>query len=1274
SRWEEAQHHAQQAIALLAEISSQPSQHQGLHRFLLTQLYQLFLVKSQRKLGQLPEAEQQLERASQELRAAIEASDHRYEPRRYLHLLEQLRTFYFEQGRYLEAFRIKQEQRAVEQLYGFRAFIGAGRLQPQRSITNPTLTPVEQQEIVAQEIAASGRQQDVNRLIERLTRSDRKLTIIHGQSGVGKSSIVSAGLVPALKYRTLGDRIALPVVVQVYTDWIRELGKSLSNVVDDLNWSDSEQRANLEFNDLRSPQDKIQSILTQLRQNANHNLLTVLIFDQFEEFLFVSNSAKRRLFYEFLRDCLNLPFVKVIFSIREDYLHYLLEIEQLNLEVIDNNILDKKIRYPLGNFSITDAHSVITSLTERAQFYLEPALIDELVKDLAGELGTVRPIELQVVGSQLQNRNITTLALYKQQGSKAKLVEQYLEEVVKDCGAENENAAWIILYLLTDENDNRPLKTPGELATESGLDTQQLDLILEILEKSGLIFLLPEVPANRYQLIHDYLVEFIRHKKQLKIQLELEELRQKDRQSQDKIEQLRAELREKELRARLAEATKKQRHTEDKLNHVLRQSLQEARLVGVTLAALTIVAGGLWLRAAMSEMDARLSALNASSEALVASNKSFDALLESIKAGKKLKWSIGAKSETRMRIVTSLQQLVYGIRERNRLEGHTGWVSSVDFSSDGKTIITASEDGTIKIWKADGTFIKDIGHHQAGVYSVSFSPNGKLIASASKDKTVKLWNSQGVLLKTLKGHRDRVRSLSFSPDSKLLATGSEDKTVKLWSADGFLLKTLPQQNDSVFGVSFSPNGEFIASVGRDGKIELWSNKGTLLKSWNAPNNAQVMSVSFSPDSQTLATASRDSIVSLWRIDGTLFDTLKGHSDAALSVSFSPDGTKIATASRDSTVKLWRSDGTFIETFKGHSSSVLGVSFSPDGKTLASASADYTVKLWSSDGGMLKPIEAHTDKVSSVSFSSDNQTIATASWDKTIKLWRRDGVLLKTFVAHNDRVRGVSFSPNGKMIASASADHTVKLWTSDGTFLRTLLGHQNDVLSVSFSPNNQLIATASADSSVKLWKIDGTLLNTLEGHQSKVWGVSFSPDGQLIASASADRTVKIWNRNGKLLHTLKGHNDSVNWVSFSPDGQLIASASDDGTIRLWRRDGKLYVPPFRGHNGAVNWVSFSSDGQLIAAANRDGTVNLWTRNGKSINTLKGHSDAVFGVSFSRDGKLLASVSEDHTLILWNLDLEDLLMRGCSWLQDYLNHHQSVSEENSEDSRDWCEGNW
>ncbi|WP_256091386.1 hypothetical protein [Nostoc sp. KVJ20] len=511
SHWNEANQLAGQALQILAEIPNLQSNQFGWYRFIL--------AKSQQGLGQF-------EAAINSLKVAKAESNHHYNPQLYISILERLRSLSFEQGEYLKAFNIKQEQLQIEQQYGFRAFVGASYLNPQRQAISSTQLQVENPETIAEEIAASGRGQDVKRLRERIGGTEHKLTVIHGQSGVGKSSILQGGLIPALQQEAIGERDALPVLLRVYTDWVGMLGQSLAQAFEEV-------RGNQLFANL----DSSAAILEQLRRNADRNLLTVLMFDQFEEFFFVyPDQGQRRAFYEFLRVCLDIPFVKVILSLREDYLHYLLELDRLfDLSVINNNILDKNIRYYLGNFSPADAMAVVQSLTERSHFYLEPALIDQLVRDLAGELGEVRPIELQIVGTQLQTEKITTLDKYRQFGTKEKLVERFLEEVIHDCGAENEQVARLVLYLLTDENGTRPLKTRAELAADLVAEVDKLDLVLEIFVASRLVLLLPESPADRYQLVHDYLVSFIRQQQGNEILAELAREREQRLQAEEKL-------------------------------------------------------------------------------------------------------------------------------------------------------------------------------------------------------------------------------------------------------------------------------------------------------------------------------------------------------------------------------------------------------------------------------------------------------------------------------------------------------------------------------------------------------------------------------------------------------------------------------------------------------------------------------------------------------------------------------------------------------------------
>ncbi|MBD2227407.1 nSTAND1 domain-containing NTPase [Calothrix anomala] len=1347
NNWQQAQEFAQTALKLVATTHQPvPPELSQLNIIAHRQKLLLIIAEAQENLAQQPAAINYLERARE-----LSIADN--DPQIYLIILDKLKSLYFQQKQYLKAFDAKLEARSIEQQFGLRAFIGAGRLQATKQLDTQVLTavPGDNQGNIAPEIAASGRQLDVERLIERIGRSDYKLIVIHGQSGVGKSSLVNAGLVPALKQKAIGVQDNLVVAIRVYTNWAEELGRVLlgerqgaggerqgaggreqgelrsdnsaflldnsssegdnssflldssssegdnssflldssssegdnsrflldnsSSEGDNSSFlldSSSSEGDNSRFlldnsssehdnsssegeNSTFSP-DNLTSepknptsqpplvplppapcplppapcpsplaLLTQLRENEQRNLRTVLIFDQFEEFFFVYPEPKqRRQFFEFLGECLNILSVKVILSLRIDYLHYLLECNRLeSLKIIGNDILSNNVLYELGNFSPSDTKAIIQRLTQNTSFYLEPGLIDKLVQELAGELGEVRPIELQVVGAQLQTENITTLAKYRELGGNAKeeLVKRYLAEVVNDCGVENQQAAELLLYLLTDEKGTRPLKTRAEierdlqvLVVDVTTDRHKLNLILEIFVKSGLVVLLPEKPADRYQLVHDYLAAFIRQ------------------QQEPKLKQVMAELEEERKQRKISEA---------KLNKLLKRALMGSVAAGLVLAGLAVTAWDAARRADEQKKQADVSEINAitnSSEALFLSELNFDSLIEGLKAAEKLKNAELAPPNTRMQTIATLRQAVYlqpdenKFRERNTLEGHSGFVRGVSFSPDGKTIATASSDSTVKLWNISGKPLKTLKGHSGAVRGVSFSPDGKTIASASDDSTVKLWDISGKLLKTLKGHSGYVYSVSFSPDGKTIASASDDSTVKLWDISGKLLKTLKGHSGSVWGVSFSADGK------------------------------------------TIASGSVDSTVKLWDISGKPLTTLKGHSGYVRGVSFSPGGKTIATASSDSTVKLWDISGKPLTTLpseryanKGHSGYVRGVSFSPGGKTIASGSDDRTVKLWDISGKPLTTLPSeryantgYSGYVRGVSFSPDGKTIASASVDSTVKLWDISGKPLTTLKGHSGAVRGVSFSPDGKTIASASVDSTVKLWDISGKLLKTLKGHSGYVLSVSFSPDGKTIATASSDSTVKLWDISGKPLTTLKGHSGYVLSVSFSPDGKTIATASSDSTVKLWDISGKPLTTLKGHSGYVLSVSFSADGKTIASASVDSTVKLWDISGKL-LKTLKGHSGYVLSVSFSPDGKTIASASSDSTVKLWDISGKLLKTLKGHSGYVLSVSFSPDGKTIASASEDGTVILWDLDLDNLLASGCNWLNNYLATHPDVLED-------------
>ena len=1266
--WTKAAQLAQACLFCLAEAQEGEESHECLFPELLQQIYQLVLAKAQKNLGEKSVAQQRLHNAAKQLPQALNHSDHRYDAYRYIWMLRRLRSLYFESSCYLEAFDIRQKRRSVEQQYGFRAFIGAGRLQPLYKATNPVLSSPTGSGNVALEIVASGRERDINRLIGRISRPDKKLTVIHGPSGVGKSSTVTGGLVPALQHRAIGDQLAVPVVLQVYTEWVRELGKSLQTSLLQMQLGRNDEELAEEPDSISS----ISEILEQLKQNGDNYLITVLIFDQFEEFFFGTHGRKEKeVFDRFICDCLNIPFVKVIFSLREDYLHNLLDFKYLgSLSSIDDNILDKNIRYQLKNFSPADTRQVIHKLTERSQINLEDDLIAAIVQDLSADMGEVRPIELQVVGMQLQDERITSLAQYEQFRPN-KLIERYVKKLIEDCGPENSRAALLVLYLLTDENKQRPFKTRAELATEIAdlEEEEKLELVLEILVKSGLVVLFRDVP-ERYQLIHDYLVDLIRYLqneesglqeqlsnlweqvqqreseiahlnsqlKQKKQSLsllenqpssgydllkELKDLRKREELSRVEIERLVAEREQQKLELELQE-TEKQRVDEARINRVLKIALT-ASVSGILALTISIgLAVSLWRQAQINTSTAA----STSSEAFFGLGKDIDALKEGLKAGRKLKGAFFTDAKTRQQVKTSLYQAIYGMRERehNRLQKHTALVKSVSFNRNGSLIASAGADRNILIWRKDGGFVRTIRGHKNWVNSVAFSQDDKYIVSGSADKTVKLWKQSGKLLQDITGHEDIVHSVAFSPDGKYIVSGSADKTVRIWNLEGKEIVNIEAHTDKVRSVAWSPDGDIIASSSNDKTIKLWTPQGELLTTL-VGHEAEVVGLAWSPDNQTIASASNDKTVKLWNRQGKLLNTLKEHKDAVTSVSFSPDSSTIASGSLDNTIKLWKHQSGSSKNIEKENLD----SNNLENKNLDKNNLDKK-NLEAKQINSLETLTGHSNWVTSVAFSPDGHTLASASRDTTVKLWRWKDGLLKKFKPHNKTVTSISFSPTQNLIASASVDKTVKISNYQGRVLQVLKGHQDTVWKVAFSPDGNTLASASKDKTIKIWNTKGQLLRTLQGHDKTVLAVAWSNDGKILASASSDRTVKLWNTNGKLLKNLEGHDDEVSWVSFSPDGKYLASASDDNTVIIWDTNGNL-IHRLEGHQRPVYSVAWSPDSKAIASASLDGTVKLWDTEGNLQKTLIGESDNFKSISFSPDGEILA-VTSDEKVRIWN----------------------------------------
>jgi WD40 repeat protein len=699
--------------------------------------------------------------------------------------------------------------------------------------------------------------------------------------------------------------------------------------------------------------------------------------------------------------------------------------------------------------------------------------------------------------------------------------------------------------------------------------------------------------------------------------------------------------------------------------------------MGGAILALSLVGSmiaGLWARETIQEVQLeRIKSLTLISTASLNAGRELEALLAAVKAALQVRSTVWVDSETQNQVRLALQQAVYDVRERNRLQGHRDVINSVSFSPDGQTIITASQDNTIRFWNLEGKELKILKEENQAFKSVSFSPNGQTIAAITGDLSVYLWKSDGTKLLTLKGkdtENHYKTSIGFSPDGQIIAVPGPNSTLSFWSVNGQKLTDF-QGHKGIWSLKFSPNGKTIAIGYQDGIVRLQNLGGQNLRTFRASNKA-IWDLSFSSDGRLLATANGDTTIKLWNLDGKELQSFKGHTNYPTSVRFSPDGKIIASAGADKYIKLWSLEGKELKTLRGNQE-IFSLSFSPDGKTLASTSD--VVKIWQMEGLEPKNLLAHTDSLWSLDFSPDGKLIATAGDDRTIRLWNLGGQELAIIPVHSDRawnrIWGLRFSPDGRFITTAGDDRTIQIWNLQGEHLQTLQGHLDSVTGLAFIPNFNFsgrfaLVSVDIDNTVKLWGSQNQLLKTFsissaKGHTGDVRRIDFSPSTKIFATVGGDSTVQLWNLAGEKIKTLTGHSSYTNDVEFSPNGQYIASASHDRTIKIWSIDGRE-IRTLRGHHDGVTKVAFSPNGRLLASASVDATIKIWhIHDGQELRNLRSHGYPFWNLRFSPDGKMIAAVDDDGVVKLWNteiLNFEQLVVRGCNWLHDYLQNNPDI----------------
>ncbi len=551
--------------------------------------------------------------------------------------------------------------------------------------------------------------------------------------------------------------------------------------------------------------------------------------------------------------------------------------------------------------------------------------------------------------------------------------------------------------------------------------------------------------------------------------------------------------------------------------------------------------------------------------------------------------------------------------------GHSGHVTDLDISADGKIMVTASglSDGLVKVWDVDSGAVL---HTLDSEDSVSISPDGKLVAAGNIGGPIKVWSiDTGKLIKELKGSGPVV----FAQNGEVLigeampGAGVSEGTVEVWNTKDWTSTKLGQGHEaSLSAIAVSGNGDVVITGGYDDSIKIWGAKtGELLATFKDKiKTPSALAVSKDLKWFAVSYQGKGAEVELWSMDKRSVSKRLKTKGNVTGLAFSPDGATLATATTEEVTQLWGMDGAS----KGDVAGGGEVVFMPDSAKMMHGRRALTLTDVNTKQE-LKAFAPNDTRIFQTAFSRDGKYVLTSDAKSAVGVWDiKQGGLVASFHIDN----GTEGAPEGELLLSPSGDMVV---------LRPFVG---DTLRV-FSIKGKVL-----EKPFKTVKVEGL---------REIRGVSFAPNGKQIVIESAgdggDGTQLVWwdLEGGKKLNATKfsGYVSVDGFVDGGKQVALVSTGTGRGaaqlSLKLWSGETGLMksvkvkdIPPFGGD------IDLANEGSLVALGDADNSVKVWDRTEeKIVQTLSGHDELVNVVAFSPDARLLATGSWDEAVRIWDV---------------------------------------
>jgi eukaryotic-like serine/threonine-protein kinase len=570
-----------------------------------------------------------------------------------------------------------------------------------------------------------------------------------------------------------------------------------------------------------------------------------------------------------------------------------------------------------------------------------------------------------------------------------------------------------------------------------------------------------------------------------------------------------------------------------------------------------------------------------------------------------------------------------------RLAAHRGHAHSVDFSPDGRSLVSAGSDGAVSICEVASGRRSTIRWGAREVNFACYSPDGRILATAESGGKVRLWNvaQRSTLFVWESSALQQVNCLAWTADGRqLAAAGFPGESSVAWDVANGQSRVLPLGNtDEVNSLAYSPDGKLLATASSDETVCLWDCERGCQRARLEPNQTHVTCVRFSPDGQLLATSGVVGAVKIWNVaDGSLAATLETNSERVDALAFSPRDPVLAIGDHFGTVREWDWKlNRVVRALDSRQGRILSLAYSPASKMLASAAREGSLCVWdlaqetsyeecpsyrcgcavAFDAGNSSLVYGRAGGGLSVFSPRDlsMRVLETGSPDSFLSLAAAGSRVFLTRDQYCDVYSGDTLgktpfapiatferpidtmlvTPDGRLLLTADhlPPHRVQLWDAvTGRHFGVVGQHQTIIRSLACTPSGDLAASGSGDGQICVWDLKArTLVNRIEGHRSTVRSLSFSADGRMLASGGDDRQVRFWHAaTGKAIDSLLHHPARVGSVVFCPDEPLVATGDDQGFVRIWSASSGEEVLVLGQLPAGVGYMTFSPDGSWLAA--------------------------------------------------------------------------------------------